>query len=234
MRLLLVEDDAALRRGLAVALRSNGLRVHDTADAAGALRAVATMDYDVILLDLGLPDVDGITLLPQLRAHHPGPVIVLSARRDQSDKVAALDAGADDYMTKPFGLPELLARLRAQARRAGIGAVLHAGPLTIDLAHQVVTDAAGERIDLTATEWRLLAALARAGGAPVTPQDLLEEVWGLSGPQRRNYARVYVNLLRRKLESDPGHPMVIRSSPGRGYWLELAPPADTGPGAEGR
>jgi two-component system, OmpR family, KDP operon response regulator KdpE len=230
MRLLIVEDDTALRRGLAVALRSNGLRVHDTADAAGALRAVGAMDYDLILLDLGLPDVDGITLLPQLRLHHRGPVIVLSARRDQSDKVAALDAGADDYMTKPFGLPELLARIRAQARRAGIGAVVHAGPLTIDLGHEVVTDATGGHIDLTATEWKLLAALARAGGAPLTPEVLLEEVWGLSGPRRRNYVRVYINLLRRKLEPDPGHPVLIRSGPGRGYWLELAPAGDPGMG----
>ena len=230
MRLLIVEDDPALRRGLAVALRSNGLRVHDVPDAAGALRAVGTMDYDVILLDLGLPDIDGITLLPQLRAHHAGPVIVLSARRDQSDKVAALDAGADDYVTKPFGLPELLARVRAQARRAGIGAVLHAGRLTVDLDRQVVTDPTGVRIDLTATEWNLLAALARAGGAPVTPQALLEEVWGQSGPQRRNYVRVYINLLRRKLELDPAHPVLIRSSPGRGYWLELAPPGGADPG----
>ncbi len=219
MRVLLVEDDTTVRRALAVALRGQGLAVHDVRDGASALRSVEAMAYDLVLLDLGLPDVDGVMLLPDLRAHHRGPVIVLSARHDQSDKVGALDAGADDYMTKPFGLPELLARIRAVARRAGIGGEVRTACFTVDLDREVVTDRHGQDVGLTATEWAVVRALARAGGAPLSVDELLEQVWGTQAAEHRNYVRVYVNLLRRKLETDPAAPDCLLSQPGRGYWL---------------
>ena len=162
MRILLVEDDHALRRALAVALRAHGFSVFDVGDGSAALRAVGSLHYDIVLLDLGLPDVDGITLLPDLRRHHAGLVIVLSARRDQSDKVSALDAGADDYLTKPFGLPELLARIRAVGRRAGVADVVRTPHFTIDLARREVRDASASVVALSGTEWAVLAVLARA------------------------------------------------------------------------
>lgn len=218
----MVEDDHAVRRSLAIALRAQGFTVFDVPDAHGARRAVGSLRYDVILLDLGLPDEDGIRLLPDLRAHHDGPIVVLSARRDQSDKVAALDAGADDYMTKPFGLPELLARIRAVGRRSGAVDVVRTPLFSVDLARQEVTDVDGQVVALTATEWAVLVVLARAAGAPVTPEDLLAQVWGEDEPSHRNYVRVYINTLRRKLEPDPSEPACLLSQPGRGYWLRMA------------
>ena len=222
MRILLVEDDHSVRRSLAIALRAQGFTVFDVPDARGARRAVGSMRYDVILLDLGLPDEDGIRLLPDLRRDHDGPIVVLSARRDQSDKVAALDGGADDYMTKPFGLPELLARIRAVGRRSGVVEVVRTPLFAVDLARQEVTDMQGQAVALTATEWAVLAVLARAGGAPVSPEDLLAQVWGEDEPSHRNYVRVYMNTLRRKLEPVPSEPVCLLSQPGRGYWLRLA------------
>ena len=219
MRILLVEDDHPVRRSLAIALRAQGFTVFDVPDAHGARRAVGSLRYDVILLDLGLPDEDGIRLLPDLRRQHDGPIVVLSARRDQSDKVAALDAGADDYMTKPFGLPELLARIRAVRRRSGVGDVVTTPHFTVDLERQQVTGTDGRVVTLTATEWAVLAVLARAGGAPVTPEELLAQVWGEDEPHHRNYVRVYINTLRRKLEPNPSEPVCLLSQPGRGYWL---------------
>jgi two-component system, OmpR family, KDP operon response regulator KdpE len=219
VRILLVEDDHPVRRSLAIALRAQGFTVFDVPDAHGARRAVGSLRYDVILLDLGLPDEDGIRLLPDLRRQHDGPIVVLSARRDQSDKVAALDAGADDYMTKPFGLPELLARIRAVRRRSGVGDVVRTQHFTVDLERQQVTGTDGRVVTLTATEWAVLAVLARAGGAPVTPEDLLAQVWGEDEPHHRNYVRVYINTLRRKLEPNPSEPVCLLSQPGRGYWL---------------
>ena len=219
MRILLVEDDHAVRRSLAIALRAQGFTVFDVPDAHGARRAVGSLRYDVILLDLGLPDEDGLQLLPDLRPQHDGPIVVLSARRDQSDKVAALDAGADDYMTKPFGLPELLARIRAVRRRAGIVDRVRTPHFTVDLARQQVTNTEGHLVALTATEWAVLAVLARAAGTPVPPEDLLTQVWGQDEPAHRNYVRVYINTLRRKLEPTPSEPLCLLSQPGRGYWL---------------
>lgn len=221
MRVLLVEDDHAVRRALAVALRSQGLIVHDVVDGTAALHAVGSMPYDVILLDLGLPDFDGIHLLPRLRAAHAGPIIVVSARHDQSDKVAALDAGADDYMTKPFGLAEMLARIRAVSRRAAPPEAIETPSFRVNLTRQEVTDRAGTAVALSTTEWAVLEALARAGGAPVTAEALLTAVWGDVGRQRRHYVRVYINTLRKKLEPDPGHPASILSHPGRGYRLAI-------------
>jgi two-component system KDP operon response regulator KdpE len=219
VKILLVEDDHAVRGSLTIALRAQSFSVFDVPDAHGARRAVGSMRYDVILLDLGLPDEDGIGLLPDLRSQHDGPIIVISARRDQSDKVAALDAGADDYMTKPFGLAELLARIRAVRRRAGVADIVRTPLFAVDLARQEVTDTVGRVVALTATEWAVLAVLARAGGAPVTPEALLAQVWAEDQPSHRNYVRVYINTLRRKLEPNPSEPICLRSQPGRGYWL---------------
>jgi two-component system KDP operon response regulator KdpE len=219
VRILLVEDDHPVRRSLAIALRAQGFTVFDVPDAHSARRAVGSLRYDVILLDLGLPDEDGIRLLPDLRHHHDGPIVVLSARRDQSDKVAALDAGADDYMTKPFGLPELLARIRAVRRRSGVGDLVRTPHFTVDLERQQATGTDGRVVTLTATEWAVLAVLARAGGSPVTPEELLAQVWGEDEPHHRNYVRVYINTLRRKLEPNPSEPTCLLSQPGRGYWL---------------
>lgn len=223
MRVLVVEDDHTVRNALAVALRTQGMHCHAVPDGRAAIAALQAMSYDVVLLDLGLPDVDGINLLPGLRHGHAGPILVISARRDQSDKVAALDAGADDYLTKPFGLDELLARIRAVSRRAGVGQVVNTPVFSVDLALEVVVDRAGGPVDLSQTEWAVLAALARAGGTPVTAEQLLEQVWSDTSGNHLNYARVYINLLRRKLEPDPAHPVALRNRPGRGYWLELSP-----------
>lgn len=219
MKILVIEDDHTVRRALAITLRAQGFAVFDVADGAAALRAIRSLPYDLVLLDLGLPDVDGITLLPDLRAHHRGPIIVLSARRDQSDKVAALDAGADDYMTKPFGLPELLARIRAVGRRSASPRVVRTPAFTVDLDRSEVRNTTGAVVPLSATEWAVLAVLARADGAPVTGEDLLTEVWGDDRAGHGNYVRVYVNTLRRKLEPHPSAPTSLLSHPGRGYWL---------------
>lgn len=224
MRIIVVEDDLVLRKGLTSALRGHGHSVHGAATGQAGLDAARALRYDVVLLDLGLPDIDGIRLLPQLREHHRGPVIVLSARRDQSDKVSALDAGADDYMTKPFGLQELLARLRAVARRAGIASRLSAGEITISLGDGVVTGSGGRQVPLTATEWAVLEVLARAGGSPVSTDRILVAVWGDQGYS--NYVRVYINNLRRKLETGPAARPVILTQPGRGYRLAVTAGAE--------
>lgn len=219
IRVLIVEDDHTVRTALAAALRANGLHAHPASDGAAACRAVTAMGYDVILLDLGLPDIDGIELLPKLRARHPGPIIVISARRDQSDKVWALDAGADDYLTKPFGLAELLARIRAVTRRSAVATSIRTRVFVVDLARGQVLGLDGAPVALSQTEWAVLAVLARANGSPVSAESLLEQVWGDTSGAHLNYARQYVNLLRRKLEPDPGNPVALRSQPGRGYWL---------------
>lgn len=223
IRVLIVEDDHTVRNALALSLRANGFAVHAAADAAGARHALGVMGYDVVLLDLGLPDDDGIALLPTLRAVHSGPILVISARRDQSDKVAALDAGADDYLTKPFGLAELLARIRAANRRSGVSLVVRTAVFQVDLGRQIVVNRDGGPVSLSQTEWAVLAALARANGSPLTPEMLLTQVWKDHSGAHLNYARVYVNLLRRKLEPDPGNPVALRSKPGRGYWLQIEP-----------
>jgi len=222
-----VDDDPTLRRTLAINLRAHGYEVVLAQDGAGALRAAAKVHPDVVLLDLGLPDVDGQQVLAGIRGWSSVPVIVLSARRVSDDKVDALDAGADDYVTKPFGMDELLARLRAAVRRgapevSGAASVVDAGAFVVDLAaRRVRRDGADVR--LTPTEWSLLAALARRPGTVVGQRDLLREVWGPAYEEESHYLRVYVAQLRRKLEPEPGTPRHLLTEPGRGYRLELAP-----------
>jgi two-component system KDP operon response regulator KdpE len=220
VRVLLVDDDATLRRTLGIALRAAGHEALMVADGRSALQALREDRPDVVVLDLGLPDVSGIDVLRQLRAWSTTPVVVLSARAESTEKVQALDAGADDYVTKPFGMDELLARIRATARRAGSDVpVLEAGDLVIDLPARRVTRA-GSLVRLTPTEWGLLEMLVRTPGRLVEQQALLHEVWGPSYGRETNYLRVYVGGLRKKLEADPAHPRHLITEPGIGYRFE--------------
>jgi len=220
VKVLLVDDDATLRRTLGIALRAAGHEAVLVADGRSALQALREDRPDVVVLDLGLPDVSGVEVLRQLRRSSTIPVVVLSARAESTEKVQALDLGADDYVTKPFGMDELLARIRATARRAGSDVpVLEAGDLVIDLPARRVTKQ-GSVIRLTPTEWGLLEMLVRTPGRLVGQQELLHEVWGPSYGRETNYLRVYVGGLRKKLEDDPAHPRHLITEPGMGYRFE--------------
>jgi two-component system KDP operon response regulator KdpE len=219
-RVLVVDDDASLARALAITLSARGYEVETAPDGASALATAARKPPDAVVLDLGLPDLDGVDVVTALRGWSRAPVIVLSARDEQSQKVAALDAGADDYITKPFGMDELLARVRAAVRR-GADAPEHAPVVTtpsftVDLAMRRVTTADGE-VRLTPTEWSVLEVLVRHRGKLVGRQQLLREVWGPAYSTETNYLRVYLAQLRRKLEPDPAHPRHLLTEPGVGY-----------------
>ena len=221
MRVLLTDDDATLRRTLAIGLRAAGHDVLLAADGRTALQALAEDTPDLLLLDLGLPDVPGVEVLRRLRGWSSLPVVVLSARDGSDDKVEALDLGADDYVTKPFGLEELLARLRAAARRTGSEVPrVEAGPLRIDVASRLVTRD-GAVVRLTPTEWGLLEALVRHPGRLVTQRDLLHEVWGPAYGRETNYLRVHLANLRKKLEDDPSAPRHLLTEPGIGYRFQV-------------
>ena len=218
--LLVVEDDDQLRKALTLTLRSRGYVVHPAATGGEALARVAAVRLDVVVLDLGLPDMDGVTVIERIRESSGVPIVVLSARRDQSDKVTALDAGADDYLTKPFGVEELLARLRAAARRSGApvdAGVVHTPDFDVDLGRKQVLGHDGAAVHLTPTEWGVLEVLVRAGGLLLPGADLLREVWGPQYEGQTNYLRVYLAQLRAKLEPDPAHPRYLLTSPGLGY-----------------
>jgi len=220
MRVLLVDDDTTLRRTLGIGLRAEGHDVLIAADGRTALEALREDRPDIMVLDLGLPDVSGMEVLRRLRGWSTTPVVVLSARAESTEKVQALDLGADDYVTKPFGMEELLARIRAAARRAGSDLpVLEAGDLVIDLPARRVTKA-GRVVRLTPTEWGLLEMLVRTPGRLVSQQDLLHEVWGPTYGKETNYLRVYVGGLRKKLEDDPSAPRHLITEPGMGYRFE--------------
>lgn len=226
---LLIEDDERLRRALALTLRSRGYEVADAGSGAEALALLRRSRVDVIVLDLGLPDMDGIDLIESVRTMQQTPIVVLSARRDQSDKVRALDAGADDYMTKPFGVDELLARLRAAVRRAGRGddqRVIATPDFMVDLGLKSVSTSAGASLHLTPTEWGVLEALVLANGLLVSSSDLLAAVWGPGYEDQTNYLRVYVGQLRRKLEPDPGTPRYLITAPGLGYRFDASGTGD--------
>ena len=221
MRVLLVDDDATLRRALRIGLRAEDHEVLIAADGRSALQALREDRPDVVVLDLGLPDLSGIEVLRQLREWSTIPVVVLSARAESTEKVQALDLGADDYVTKPFGMEELLARIRAAARRAGSDMpVLEAGDLVIDLPARRVTRR-GDVVRLTPTEWGLLEVLVRTPGRLVSQRDLLHEVWGPAYGRETNYLRVYVGGLRKKLEDDPSQPRHLITEPGMGYRFEV-------------
>ena len=221
-RLLLVEDDIALVDTLRLTLPVHGFEVEATGSGARALSVASTFQPEIAIVDLGLPDVDGMEVVRALRASSDIPVLVLSARDTQHDKVGALDVGADDYVTKPFGMDELLARLRAALRRtAGSdrALVFHTEHLTIDRsARRVERD--GARVHLTPTEWNLLEVLLRSPGRVVRQADLLGEVWGAQYVNEVAYLRVYVAQLRRKLEQRPAAPRHLLTEPGVGYRFE--------------
>jgi two-component system KDP operon response regulator KdpE len=228
--ILLVEDDPSLRRALRTTLRNREFDVLEAATGESAIVIAAEGRPDVVLLDLGLPDLDGLDVLRRLRAFTDVPVIVLTARDDQSEKVRSLDAGADDYVTKPFDVEELLARIRAALRRVPSAVappvVIRVDDLEIDLARRLVTRGT-EPVHLTRTELMLLEQLARHPGKLLTQEYLLREVWGPGYGTESNYLRVYVGQLRKKLGDDAGRPRLIATEPGIGYrWIAGEAPAE--------
>jgi two-component system, OmpR family, KDP operon response regulator KdpE len=221
---LVVDDEPQILRALRINLAARGYDVLAASSGAAALRAAADGRPDVIVLDLGLPDQDGTAVLAKLRGWSTVPVIVLSARTDSSDKVRALDAGADDYVTKPFGMDELLARLRAAVRRGAFvagaeEAVLETEDFTVDLSAKKL-HRAGKEVHLTPTEWGLLEVLVRNRGKLVPQRMLLAEVWGSGYESNSNYLRVYLAQLRRKLEPEPARPRYLITEAGMGYRFE--------------
>jgi two-component system, OmpR family, KDP operon response regulator KdpE len=230
-RVLVVDDEPQIRRALRVALHANGFDVEVVPDGESALDATAVRPPDVVILDLGLPRLDGIEVIRQLREWSAVPVIVLSVHGEERDKVAALDAGADDYVTKPFGMDELLARIRVALRHAAgqrSEPVLEFGDLRIDLARRIVMRG-GQEIHLTPTEYNLLRELAVNAGKVLTHQMLLTRVWGPASAEVSHSLRVYVNQLRRKIEPDPARPRYVVTEPGVGYRFR---PEPTGPAAQ--
>lgn len=219
--ILIIDDEPQILRALKTILTANRFRVISANTGEQGLALAAAQDPDVIILDLALPDMDGIQVCEQIRAWSRVPVIVLSVRDREKDKVAALDKGADDYLTKPFGIEELLARIRVALRHAeqSIGnkqSVITAGPVTIDLARHIVTRS-GEEVRLTATEFKLLAYMAAHADRVLTHQAILSQVWGFSEMDHVEYLRVYVGQLRKKLEANPDEPQLILTEPGIGY-----------------
>lgn len=221
-RVLVVDDEPQILRALRAALAGHGYEVQAASNGDEALDAIAVHPPDVVILDLVMPGKSGFEVVRDVRAWSQVPIVVLSARGQERDKVTALDLGADDYLTKPFGMDELLARIRVALRhRAGTpddSPVVHTGNITIDLARRVVTRA-GDRVHLTPTEWDLLAELARNADRVLTHRMLLERVWGPMFTEEPQYLRVFINQLRRKLEADPAEPRVIATEPGVGYRL---------------
>lgn len=235
--ILVVDDEPSLVKAMEINLRTRGFGVLTAGGATGALQAVADHRVDLVLLDLGLPDADGLEVIAGIRGWSQVPIIVLSARHTSDDKVEALDAGADDFVTKPFAMNELLARIRASLRRGQQHAEeetrsVVAGPITVDLVRSRVTlevpaDPTNQtsgapcqsEVRLTPTEWRILELLARHGGALVSQRQILTEVWGSGYEHETQYLRVYLASLRRKLEPDPSHPAYLITEPGMGYRL---------------
>ncbi|HLR98699.1 response regulator [Mycolicibacillus parakoreensis] len=224
-RVLVIDDEPQILRALRINLSARGYEVITAATGAEALRSAAEHTPDVVILDLGLPDISGIDVLAGLRGWLTAPVIVLSARADSMDKVAALDAGADDYVTKPFGMDEFLARLRAAVRRGAAGAeggepVVETASFTVDLAAKRVHKH-GAEVHLTPTEWGMLEMLVRNRGKLVSREQLLQEVWGPAYATETHYLRVYLAQLRRKLEDDPSHPRHLLTEAGMGYRFQV-------------
>src|SRR5438034_1969705 len=224
MKVLVVDDEPQILRALRTALRARSYDVLTAGTGEDAIEEASTKDPDLIVLDLGLPDLDGVEVIRRLRSWSDVPVIVLSVRETQADKVAALDAGADDYVTKPFGVEELLARMRATTRRTAgpdpARAVLHFGELEVDLARQLVR-LGDATVRLTATEYSLLVLMVTNPGKLLTHRWLLRKVWGPSYGDESHYLRVYIRQLRQKLGDDAAQPSYIATEPGVGYrWLQ--------------
>lgn len=221
-RILVVDDEAAIRRLLATVLGSSGFAVHLAENGSLGLAAAAAVRPDLILLDLGLPDLDGVEVIRRLREWSPTPIIVLSVREREDDKVAALDAGADDYLTKPFGVPELLARIRVSLRRVVEQApepVFRSGDLTVDLGRRLVL-VAGREIQLTPTEYEILRLLVTHAGKVLTHRQLLSRIWGVSHLEQPHVLRVNISNLRHKIEHDSSRPSLLLTEAGVGYRLK--------------
>ncbi len=224
-RIMVVDDEPQIVRALAINLRARGYEVTTASDGDEAVAVAAIAPPDVVVLDLGLPDQDGVDVIGRLRARSAVPILVLSGRSDSADKVEALDAGADDYVTKPFGMDELLARLRVILRRgappgdARDEEVVAFGAVRVDLAATRVT-VDGEEVRLTPTEWHLLEVLLRNPGRLMSQRALLTEVWGPGYENAHGNLRLYMGQLRRKLESEPSRPVHFRNEPGMGYRFE--------------
>ncbi len=223
LHILIVEDEEPIRRLLTTTLEAEGYEVFEAASAREGETLAGNRRVDLFLIDLGLPDRDGLALIRQLRTWTRRPIVVLSARSQERQKVEALDAGADDYLVKPFGVAELHARLRVALRHAARtqaagDSVLNLGPVRLDMAARVVTRD-GEPVRLTATQWRLLEVLARHAGSVVTSQHLLREVWGPGRTEQGHYLRIYVRQLRQKLEVEPARPVFLLTETGIGYRL---------------
>ncbi len=225
IKVLVVEDDAQLVRALRINLEARKFEVQTASDGKTALRLATTRKPDAILLDLGLPDMDGVDVIKEVRVTSGVPILVLSARHTSEEKIRALDAGADDYVTKPFSMDELLARLRAAVRRREVAAPAHevavvtTDEFTVDLvAKKVVRN--DRSVRLTPTEWHLLEILITHPGRLISQRKLLLDVWGPTYSEHTNYLRVYMAQLRRKLEADPSHPRYLITEPGMGYRFE--------------
>jgi two-component system, OmpR family, KDP operon response regulator KdpE len=224
-RILVVDDEPQILRGLRTNLVARGYDVDTSPNGETALDLAVRNRPDVVILDLGLPGIDGVEVIRGLRAWSAVPIIVLSAREQEAEKVAALDAGADDYVTKPFGMGELLARVRASERRQATPtenerAIIETPSFTVDLAAKKVLSSDGAAIRLTPTEWHLVEILVRNPGKLVSQRQLLHEVWGPKYEEETNYLRVYMAQIRRKLERDPAHPKHFITEPGMGYRFE--------------
>ncbi|WP_108661002.1 response regulator [Acuticoccus kandeliae] len=220
-KILVVDDDDAIRKFLRISLTASGYRVIEARDGEGALGKAATESPALVVLDLGLPDLDGREVVSRLRDWFTGPILILSVRSTEEEKVAVLDAGADDFVVKPFGVQELLARVRALLRaRPGVpeAPTLDLGALKVDLAARTVT-VNGREIGLTRKEFDLLALLVRSAGKVVTQRQLLADLWGEAHVHDTQYLRVYVGQIRAKLGDDPANPRFIRTEPGIGYRL---------------
>jgi two-component system KDP operon response regulator KdpE len=228
-RVLVIDDEPQIRRALRTALTAHGYTVEVAEDGRTGLEAIAAWAPDAVVLDLVMPGLDGFEVLRQTRSWSDVPVIVLSARGQEPDKVAALDGGADDYLTKPFGMGELLARLRVvlRRRRSPAPPTIDAGDVTIDLERRLVFRG-GEEVHLTPTEMSLLQTLAMEAGKVLTHRQILHRVWGDYAAENSPQLRVYINYLRRKLEDDPAHPRLILTEPGVGYRFK-ADPQSPGP-----
>ena len=225
MKVLIADDDPQLVRALRITLAAHGYDVVAAPDGQAAIALAAKEHPDIVMVDLGMPRLDGIRVIEALRGWTAVPIIVVSGRTGSADKVEALDAGADDYVTKPFQIDELLARLRALSRRTAASAnepVVSFGDVSVDLAAKLVTRD-GAPVHLTPTEWRILEFLARNAGALVTRQALLKDIWGTEQVTDTGYLRLYLSQLRKKLEADPSHPRHLLTESGMGYRLVLDP-----------
>ena len=224
-QILVVEDEDPIRQLLRTTLEAEGHGVHEARNAQEGRTLAGNRRIDLFLVDLGLPDADGLTLIRHLRTWTQRPILVLSARTEEAKKVEALDAGADDFVSKPFGVAELHARLRVALRHARQSAVdgaatLRLGPCRVDLAAKTVS-VSGQAVKLTATQWRLLEVLCRHAGRVVTSRQLLKEVWGPGHADQAHYLRIYVRQLRQRLEADPAHPAYLTTETGVGYRLSV-------------